>query len=337
MPVPPAQQDSVSSLADEGEIVRAAAAALRDRRPIKDARLKEAAHALQNGQPVEAEQLLSTWIERRPDDPQALHLLGETALKLGQKERAEMLLARCVTAAPDYDAGRFSYASTLYQRNRLDASLAELKRLLAADPHNILYLDLKGAVLTAMGRYQDSMLCRRQLADEHPGSWELQVKYGKALRSIGERDAAIGAFRRAIALNPSCGSAWWSLADLKTWRFSEAEIAAMEWVLAKADKTDRMYLHFALGKASADSAMQVLNNYARQRWRLTIPIPPGSRSCVAKLGRCARAGASEAGRSSAATPGNPSLSSACGARVPLVGKSSAAIPPSGDRQAPRRR
>jgi tetratricopeptide (TPR) repeat protein len=278
MPVPPAQQDSVSSLADEGEIVRAAAAALRDKRPLKDARLRQAADALHNGELVETERLLSDYLQQRPKDPRALHLLGEAALKLGQKERAEVLLARCVAAAPDYEAGRFAYASTLYQRNRLDASLAQLENLLAADPHNILYLDLKGAVLTAMGRYQDSMLCRRQLADEHPGSWELQVKYGKALRSIGERDAAIGAFRRAIALNPSCGSAWWSLADLKTWRFSEAEIAAMESVLAKAGNTDRMYLHFALGKAYADfeNHAKSFDNYARANAmkRLTITYDP---------------------------------------------------------------
>ena len=37
------QQDSVSTLADESEIVEASAAALRNRRPLKDARLKEAA------------------------------------------------------------------------------------------------------------------------------------------------------------------------------------------------------------------------------------------------------------------------------------------------------
>jgi len=274
MTAPPAQQESVSSLADEGEIVRAAAAALRDKRPLKDARLRQAADALHNGQPAETERLLSHYLERRPKDARALHLLGEAALKLGQKERAEVLLARCVETAPDYEAGRFSYASTLYQQNRLDAALAQLENLRAGDPHNVLYLDLKGAVLTAMGRHHDSMLCRRQLAEEHPNSSELRVKYGKALRSIGERDAAIEAFRHAIALNPSCGSAWWSLADMKTWRFSEAEIVAMESALAKAGKTDRMYLHFALGKAYADreNHAKSFDNYARANAmkRLTV-------------------------------------------------------------------
>ena len=184
------------------------------------------------------------------------------------------MLARCVGAAPDYEAGRFVYASTLYQRNRLDASLAQLELLLAGEPHNILHLDLKAAVLGAMGRHHDSMLCRRQLAESHPNSSELRVKYGKALRSVGEREAAIEAFRRAIALNPACGSAWWSLADLKTWRFTESEIAAIEAEIAKAGKNDRMYLHFALGKAYADQQnyAKSFDNYARANAmkRLTI-------------------------------------------------------------------
>ena len=265
MTVPTAQRDSVSRLADEGEIVRVAAAALRDKWPLKDARLKHAANALHNGEFIEAERLLSAYLARRPDDPRALHLLGETTLKLGRKERAEMLLARCVTAAPDYQAGRYSYASTLYQRNRLDASLAQLETLLAADGGNVLFLDLMAAVLTAMGRHHDSMLCRRRLAENHPNSPELWVNFGKAWRSIGESAAAVDALRRAIALNPSCGNAWWALADLKTWRFSEAEIAVMESVLAKATKDDRMYLHFALGKAYADQKdyTKAFDHYAR--------------------------------------------------------------------------
>ena len=268
------RNDSACTLADEGEIVRAAAIALRDKRPLKDARLKEAANALQNGNFVEAERLLSAYLERRRDDSRALHLLGETTLKLGHKEKAETLLARCVAAAPDYEAGRFSYASTLYQRNRLDAALAQLEKLLAADPRNVLFLDLRAAVLTAMGRHHDSMLCRRQLAEDHPNSAELWVKHGKALRSIGEGGAAVDALKRAIALRLSCGNAWWTLADMKTWRFSESEIAAMESALAKADMNDRMYFHFALGRAFADreNYTKSFDHYARANAmkRLTV-------------------------------------------------------------------
>ncbi|HEX3429419.1 MAG TPA: sulfotransferase [Rhizomicrobium sp.] len=250
---------------DEDAIVEAAAAALRAKRPLKNARLKAAADALRGNRAEEAERLLSNFLAQRPDDASALLLLAETSLRLGRKERALALLERCVAAAPDYEAGRFVYASTHYQLNHLDLSLAELSRLLAADPHNILYLDLKATVLVAMGRHQEAMLCRRQLVEDHPQLPELWVKLAKALRGIGEREAGIDALRRAIALNPACGSAWWTLADLKTTPFSDAEMAAMESVLASAGKTDRMYLHFALGKAYADrkNYPKSFDSYAR--------------------------------------------------------------------------
>jgi tetratricopeptide (TPR) repeat protein len=270
------QRNAVSAVADEGEIVKAAATALRQKRPLRSPRLKEAAEALLDKRLAESERLLSKFLEQRPDDPSALHLLGETVLKLGERERAEALLTRCLARAPNYDGARFSYASLLYQRNRLDSALSQLEKLLAGDPQNVLYLDLKAAVLTAMGRYSDSMLCRGQLAKSHPHSWELWVKYGRALRSVGERDAAIDAFLRAISLNSSCGSAWWSLADLKTWRFSEADISAMESRISRRETggTDRTHLHFALGKAWADQKnyAKSFDNYARANAgkRLTI-------------------------------------------------------------------
>src|SRR5437763_15308329 len=101
------RQDSVSAATNESEIVRAAAAALRDKHPLRNVRLKQAAEALQSGRADEAERLLSKYVEQRPDDPGALLLLAETALKLCEKQRADALLSRCVALAPDYEAGRF--------------------------------------------------------------------------------------------------------------------------------------------------------------------------------------------------------------------------------------
>lgn len=266
------------SAADEAAIIGAATAALREKRPLRNARLKEAADVLHGGRFDEAERLLSRYLEQRPDDPGALLLLAQTALKLGQKLRAEDLLRRCVAVAPGYEAARFLYASALYQLNRPSASLAELARLLGADPHNVLYFDLKAMVLVAMDRHRDAMLCRRQIVEQYPDAPELWVKYGKALRSIGERDAAVDALRRAIALAPACGNAWWTLADLKTWKFPESEIAAMESALARAGTTDRMYLHFALGSALGERAnyAKSFDHYARGNAmkRLTITYDP---------------------------------------------------------------
>src|SRR5262249_46922352 len=53
---------------------------------------------------------------------------------------------------------------------------------------------------------------------------------------------------------PSFGDAWWSLANLKTYRFSQNEIVTMraEEAAPAADAIDRYHLCFALGKALED-------------------------------------------------------------------------------------
>ena len=64
----------------------------------------------------------------------------------------------------------------------------------------------------------------RDLLDDYPTLPDLWLSYGHALRSTAAKDECIAAYRRAIALEPSYGGAWWALADLKTFRFSQAEI-----------------------------------------------------------------------------------------------------------------
>jgi hypothetical protein len=58
----------------------------------------------------------------------------------------------------------------------------------------------------------------------------------------------------AAAARPSFGDAWWSLANLKTYRFSQNEIVQMraEEAAPGTDPVDRYHLCFALGKALED-------------------------------------------------------------------------------------
>ncbi|MGH6876458.1 MAG: sulfotransferase, partial [Rhizomicrobium sp.] len=264
-----------------GEIFAAAMAALRAERPIRNAKLKEAAEALGQKQFEGSERLLSSYLARHPGDPGAVQLMAQTAFGMGRKEKAEALYAHCVELAPDFAAARFDYANTLVQLNKPALALIQLDELLKSDPHSLLCLELKAIVLSAMGKHAESMDCHRRLAEEHPQSPEIWVKYGWSLKSIGLRDEAIAAFRKAIEGRNSYGEAHWSLADLKTYRLSEAEIHTIQYQLSRPDVAgrDRMYLHFALGKAYGDANLygKSFENYARANAikRLSIEYDPG--------------------------------------------------------------
>jgi tetratricopeptide (TPR) repeat protein len=262
------------------DVFAAAAADMRTARPLRNVQLKEAAEWLRRKEPETAESLLAKHLKRNPDDPAALNLMAQACYALGQKEKAEELFAQCVELAPDFVAARYEYANTLFQLNKTSLALAQLDMLLEADADNPLFLDLKAIVKSAMGRHEESMTLRRRLVEEHPHAQSAWIRYGWSLKNVGRREQAIEAFRKATELRIECGEAWWCLADLKAFLFSDEEIRIMQGLLAQPEIVgdDRMYLHFALGKAFGDAKNHAksFENYARGNAvkRLSIEYDP---------------------------------------------------------------
>ena len=91
------------------------------------------------------------------------------------------------------------------------------------------------------------------------------------LKTVGRQDDGVAAYRKAIALRPELGEAWWSLANLKTVKFEEGDIAAMKKALLLPDLTDedRFHLDFALGKAMHDAgdAKRAFGHYTSAQMR----------------------------------------------------------------------
>src|SRR3546814_4737069 len=83
------------------------------------------------------------------------------------------------------------------------------------------------------------------------------MSFGHILKTVGDQAESIAAYRRALEIEPGLGEVWWSMANLKTVRFDDADVAAMETALesgAKLSHEDRLHLNFALGKAFEDRA-----------------------------------------------------------------------------------
>jgi len=89
---------------------------------------------------------------------------------------------------------------------------------------------------------------------ETPNEPELHLSLANALKTLGRTQEAIESYRAAAAVKPHYGEAYWSLANLKTYRFTDAEIARMRAAEASANtqRVDRYHLCFALGKALED-------------------------------------------------------------------------------------
>jgi predicted Zn-dependent protease len=221
----------------------------------KEPALRDAMTAHREGRFDDARKLLLEHLKSNPQDVNATKLLAEIALKQGRMVRAEELLRRCVELAPDFVAARFRYATLLMTQNKLEEAIDQVDELLKIedDPY---HRNLKAAALIRMSDFENAAseyAVMLKAFPNQPGAW---LAYGHALKALGRRDECIAAYRKAASLLPGLGDAYWSLANLKTYRFGETEMEAMREQLARPDMKgeNRALFAFALGKALEDEA-----------------------------------------------------------------------------------
>ena len=217
-------------------------------------RLIEAAKALNENRFDIAERLLKPHLKEDPFDVRAIRMLAELAARLGRLKDSEALLRRALEIDPNFTAARANLAMVLGRLGRAPEALELLDAIFEAEPDRVGHLNLKAATLGRLGDFEQALELYRQVLDRAPSQPRVLMSYGHMLKTVGRVDEAIPAYRKAIAINPALGEAWWSLANLKTVRFSEEDIAAMEQALSRSDlkDDDRFHVEFALGKALHD-------------------------------------------------------------------------------------
>jgi predicted Zn-dependent protease len=222
-----------------------------------DPRLRAAAAALvENNLPV-ADALLCAHLDAHPTDVAALRMRAEVAGRLRRYADAEELLEQCLTLAPSFDAARHNLAAVLNRGAKPAAALPHIVQLLVKEPQNPGYLNLKAAILASMGDYRGSIETYQGVLGRYPQQPKVWMSLGHALKTEGRQDESVTAYRRAISMEATLGEAYWSLANLKTFRFAADDVQAMEGVLARADlgEEDRVHFEFALGKALEDAGV----------------------------------------------------------------------------------
>jgi tetratricopeptide (TPR) repeat protein len=224
------------------------------RAAIRHPDLIAAADQLHDNRLALAERGLKDYLKRFPTDFVALRMLAEVAARLGRYEDAEHLLERCLELAPYFRPAQQNYAFVLQRQNKPVEALAALARPLADEPDDPNLRVIKAAALVQIGNYAEAIDLYDGVLRQYPDQPKLWMSYGHALKTENRREPAIAAYRRSIAQLPSLGEAYWSLANLKTFRFEEDEVAAMRSRLAddKLLDEDRLHFHFALGKALED-------------------------------------------------------------------------------------
>jgi len=241
-------------------------------RQLQNPMLLQAAMAMNDNRLHDAEPLLRQHLKADPFDVAAIRMLAELAGRIGRMKDAEALLRRAIELAPNFVPARSNLAIVLYRQNRAAEAISELETLAAISPNDVAHDSLKAAAKGRLGDYEEAIELYGSVLERFPGQPKIWMSYGHLLKTVGQQAQSVTAYRRALEIAPALGEVWWSLANLKTVSFEDADLDLMRDGLERTDisSEDRFHLHFALGKAFEDrkQAEPAFHHYAegnRQR------------------------------------------------------------------------
>ncbi len=214
-----------------------------------------------------AEQLIRAFLLRHGHQVEAMRLLARIGIAREVFDDAQLLLEGVLALAPDYLAARVDYAQVLIERHLYEQAREQTEKLIAADPGNRNYRTIHALACVGLGQHERAIALYRELLIDAPQPAELHLSIAHSLKTLGRQTEAIAEYRAAAAVRSGFGDAWWSLANLKTYRFGERELEAMRSAEASPETSDvdRCHLCFALGKALEDARQyqQSFDYYAR--------------------------------------------------------------------------
>ncbi|WP_338466408.1 sulfotransferase [Novosphingobium sp. ZN18A2] len=242
-------------LAASGRTAEAdAARAQADRIAAMPVELVAVSNHLHEGRLLRAEEICRHYLRGHPRDIEGMRLLAEIGSRFGVLEDAEFLLESAVAFAPDNIQLRLDYIQVLRKRQKFTRAREEAEALYRRDPDNPLFQSHLAIESMQTGDYNRAFGLFDAVLEKLPSDPATLTSRGHALKTTGREEDAVSSYRAAAAARPDHGDAWYALANLKTYRFTDSEIATMREQAERPDIAfmDRVHLSFALGKALED-------------------------------------------------------------------------------------
>ena len=210
---------------------------------------------IHEGRLYKAEQACRAYLQQHTKHVEGMRLLAQIGMKLHILDDAEFLLESCLEFERDYIPACVDYIHVLHRRQKYVEALQQARNLLTRNPDNLNFKAIYAHQCLAVGDDDTSIDIYDELLKNAPQWPELYLARGHALKTVGKTELAVESYNAAHKIKPGYGDAWWSLANLKTYHFSDSELEMMQKSEAEPETTnaDRIHLCFALGKALEDS------------------------------------------------------------------------------------
>lgn len=216
--------------------------------------LQTVASLIQEGRYLKAEKICRAYLQANGHHIEGIRFLAELGTKFSVLDEAEFLLESALVLEPDNAGVHYDYVEVLHKRQKFAAALEQASLLRAKEPSSPQIEMLYANENLSVGNFDEALKVYGLLSKESPSNPGIHLTLGHALKTVGRQPEAIDAYSRAFKIKPDFGDAYWSLANLKTYRFDDAQIAAMQAqeAVPSIQLVDRYHLCFALGKALED-------------------------------------------------------------------------------------
>ena len=216
-----------------------------------------------------AEETYKKVIKKDKDNIDALRLLGLLAFKTKDYDISERLFMRVLEIDPTFSLAWDNLAKLFRVQNKLSKSIPAFENLIKLDPYNFEALVSLGTIYIKLSKYHQGINLYEKSLTIKPENPRVYLSLGHALKTIGQREKSEIAYHNAIKFYPFSGEAYWSLANLKTYKFSKKEISNMKLAINKnIHPNEQIQMHFALAKAleSNNQFEDSFNHYKEGNW-----------------------------------------------------------------------
>lgn len=201
-----------------------------------------------------ADEICRGYLQHNKQDVEGMRLLAAIAVEVKILDDAEFILESATNFAPNHIGARFDYSNVLLKRQKFEAAHAIAQDLCRLRSDEVQFQSLLASTTTGVGETQEGVTLYKSLIESGDNMEPFYLLLGHAQKTLGDLDGAIKSYQSLYQLKPEFGDAFWSLANTKTYQFTDQEIAHMQDYKERADTSDvdKVHFNFALGKALED-------------------------------------------------------------------------------------
>ncbi len=222
--------------------------------------LKSVLSFIHEGKLKKADDLCRYFLRNSPHHLDAMKLLATICTKLHVYEDSEFLLESCLVFEPENIHTSIEYINLLIKRQKYGPALNYAKKLYDKNENNISVQTCYAITLQQTDNQKEALKLYSKILEKNPNIPNLLLSRGHLYKNFGQINKSIESYKSAYQLNKSFGDSYWSLANLKTYKFTQKEISLLKDMVNDEFISDeeKIFMHFALGKSYED-----INDYKK--------------------------------------------------------------------------